>query len=442
MRHGLLHAGGALAATVFYAIWPLRYPLLQPDSVSYIEASPFRPAGYPNLLAGLRALGFAPEQIIWPQLAAMCFSAAFLGWTVARVTQRWPLGIAILAAIVLDQGLMRYGFTVLAEAFSLSMVAVLIGAVLMYGQESRLRWLVLASVAAAEAVMLRYAAIGLFVSLLVPLFWGYGRWQKRAAAVTLPAICVVLGNLWLSQTPASAKLDIPVWQHNLVGIVGLWAKKGDSARQPTFVDALVAGLEPYHTARASLPDWRERQSLDMTVADHLRYRLLPPLLKQMEHPDVVVKEAMLDIAKAHPGAILQHVIVQLASFWYLSETRTPSEYAALQSRAIPDELRPPSGQAAPVGLVLRRLLMALILAAGLLLAWAALRHALNGRDMPPILVGGLTAAVSVHLLLLVPAMLQFAVPRYAIPAWPGMVACIALAVAMLWKPREGRHGKA
>ena len=188
-------------ALLIFASTPRLYPLIQPDSTSYLDFSPTRSALYPFFLKCLQDLGLSLEQITWVQLSI------FLGSLSALVIGMLSMGLSRLVVVffcaseTLNIYFLQFQATILSESLALSCQNLLALSLMRYIFRPRLPGAALIGVFVGLAVATRpalSAQIPLLAIILTACNWGQSQRLLRHIPMAVAAISLVMATeSWL-----------------------------------------------------------------------------------------------------------------------------------------------------------------------------------------------------------------------------------------------------
>jgi hypothetical protein len=171
-----------IGLAIFYAataiLIPPYFPLLQPDSASYLEFSSTRTALYPFFLKSLRDFGLDLVQITYVQVGLFSLSLLFLLSALLRTGVPRPLIVLFVALLCVNVYFSSFHRTILAESLFCAVMVGMIAFLLDFLRSGKVIFLALAALGMGLLVGLRPAAVGLVPALLVPV---WVKWRSRNA---------------------------------------------------------------------------------------------------------------------------------------------------------------------------------------------------------------------------------------------------------------------
>src|SRR5262245_5188674 len=183
----LLICSGSTAAITL--LLPPYFPLLEPDSLSYLDFHSSRTAIYPASLRAMQQLGLSPDQIIYPQillftLAVMVLLAALLRAGVSAV-----LVFFVAIALGANGYFSAFQRTILSESIFFSAMMVTVAFWIDYLRTGRAVFLASAGLAIGLLVGIRPA--GICLAPMLPLsVWL--KWRKRDVSWPLLVAALLL----------------------------------------------------------------------------------------------------------------------------------------------------------------------------------------------------------------------------------------------------------
>src|SRR5215210_466999 len=175
-------------ATVVILIPPY-FPLLQPDSTSYIEFNSVRTALYPLFLKVLLSSGLDLVQITYVQIVLFSLSLCFLMSALLRIEVPRPLIAIFVALLCANVYFSSFHRTILTESLFCSVMMLVMAFLLDFLRSGKSIFLALASLGMGLLVGIRVAAIGLAPALFVA---GWLKWRRRDIAAPILAAAVVV----------------------------------------------------------------------------------------------------------------------------------------------------------------------------------------------------------------------------------------------------------
>jgi hypothetical protein len=350
-------------------------PIMTPDSPTYLNWSVIRTPGYPFFLSVIRMIDPELGHLPYVQMGLLIISCAFFAQAAVRLGGPWWIWLLMGAGILGNPFIWRYSWEILTESLFITLLMVFLGCVAIALQRRPdLTWLFASSIALGAAILVRpvgYALMG--VSPLIGLLWIGRRWRAVGAA-SIPAIAILLA-------------------------VGGW----NLATKGFFGTQIFAGynIGKYdHTLRVIPP---ADVSMDVTTAS-------PVAVAQQNnaHSWSIVVATI----QHHPSDYIDHVLTTFAGLWTWRDISS-AEQARIQ---IP-RFAVPLKNGLFLGLMALSFALIIVIArfsaASVLLTFSAV------------------AALCVNANHLLVALVEQALPRYAMAMWPALMAMIAAFAAWM-----------
>jgi len=292
---------------LLHKLSPGNAPLIEPDSETYINFSPWRTAGYPAFLWLIRNMGLSLNAVVISQIALFAIALEYLYHTLdSHLRPRWLI-FAALIAVSLNPAIIQFHFSIMTE--SLFITALLWFLSGMIGVLTRPSWrhFLILSIATGGAIVVRPVGYSLVPVLAIAAAAAIWNDRDRSIALGLAAI-VPLSLLIL----ASAGISSAVHGKAQTSL----------APQQLFSKSMLvsAGPSPYllNDPRAAMWAFAEaRGALPRTYLDQapevVRQQLLGPYENFFANP--FFHQAILPAAKlasANGAATPQTVVLDVA----------------------------------------------------------------------------------------------------------------------------------
>ncbi|MEC8089028.1 MAG: hypothetical protein VX120_03270, partial [Pseudomonadota bacterium] len=158
---------GVVAVWLANLILPRLFPIIQPDSYSYLDFRAIRTSFYPLFLRHVHDGAEDYQTVLTVQVAfhAVAFGVLLLGLARARL----PLSalILLLVATALNPFLQSFHHTVLTESLAFSLTFLASGAFCLFVSERRKVFLALTTLFASMATALKLSALPLLIGLIM-----------------------------------------------------------------------------------------------------------------------------------------------------------------------------------------------------------------------------------------------------------------------------------
>lgn len=165
------------------------FPLLQPDSASYLQFESFRSALYPVFLQILLSFQLEPQQIAWVQFGIYILTLSILMFTLVR--QDFPFWTVGLFSLCTGLNVYFIGFhsTILSESLVFSIQNLLLVSLLLFVRRPALIWAATAGVLTGLIAGLRPALWSQAIALtLVIALWTWGDVRRLAACIAVAVV--------------------------------------------------------------------------------------------------------------------------------------------------------------------------------------------------------------------------------------------------------------
>jgi hypothetical protein len=328
-------------ATVAILIPPY-FPLLQPDSVSYIEFSSTRTALYPLFLKVLLNSGLDLVQITYVQIVLFSLSLSFLLSALLRIGVPRPLTAIFVALLCANVYFSSFHRTILTESLFCTVMMLVTAFLLDFLRSGKSAFLALAALGMGLLIGIRPAAVGLVPILLVA---GWLKWRRRdmtapifAGIVVVPFVFGVLCE-WVAYRTQHGDRRDSIASNLFMGRAAMLARPGVIFTGPHaeiltgLGQKLSAIYEPVHEflSRVPLP------ALPMFTAAYEEVgqdQVMQQEIEQAAQLAGVPKEALLpDLAKqlvlANITGQMRLIFIQYVGQWSIASLTFPSTARAV-----------------------------------------------------------------------------------------------------------------
>jgi hypothetical protein len=411
---------------------------MAPDSASYVNWDIGRTPAYPLLLRLIPM-----DRLALVQLLSLCAAAAWLTWELAALLPA-PLAVGFELAVLGNVQLVAYAFTVLPEAFFVTVAQIQLALALrLIRSASRLEG-VLLGIATALLILLKPSGYS-FVAPLIALVWL--RWRSARTAV-VPAMATMVGVLVIVSAVNLARAGVFATQaygaYALIGYVGHLVDADAPAEYPELPRTIAArtaesradlqattGLDAYYMVSSNAYH---------DVLDAIRAAILGVVHR--ENPAISDREAAVrlnTIAQSlavsaiarHPSGYLRQVAAHVYGLWSLPllRNRADAERFAAEldrmKRAAPFTMRNPIVFRTVPPLLFWPIKATLLITFLAACAGVVLGIRGGGSNLTTSLA---YCAIAVQANFLLVAAVQTGLPRYALAMWPAAMAAAALGV--------------
>ena len=427
----------------FWMIWPADFPIRMPDTTSYTRFDPYRGAGYPFFLWLTQIFDLTDDTIIFIQLGLFFSALLYLALTIFRRLQSTIAAIAVLFGIGGNPLLVQYCFSLITESLfftSLMLIAAIVHTPSLLKSRWRLAgigglmaWLILIKPVA-------WAFIGIPIILGVQLLLTK---NLRYFTAFLAGIIIMFA--------CGSAYRFHVHQQWLPGsflgnqLIGKLAFSEFDPQQTPFPE----GATHFHNVMAQavsvrnerVPDFAMRFIYSLNIYDYLRFGKTSEILERenlepAQHGPALTALSF-SIIKQSPLDYLEEIAMSWYGLWFFGELQS-AQFAANYTQ-LTNELKSSlpkgiqlyqlSGQNT-IPLVVIKTFLALSFAINIILLLYALFTLLRGRPINDSLLGATILALMVQGYLLLTALLQAGLIRYAIAAWPLHI--VVFVVVAIW----------
>ncbi len=182
-------AGCALVWAALCLLLPRFYPLLEPDSSSYLQSSPTRTTLYPMFLRLLSSIGLEPAQMTYVQVALFSLALTLLLGALLRAGV--PRLLVLLYVIALGGNLAFASFmrTILTESLFFTVTVVALAFLLDYLRTGKIHYLALTGLCFGILVGIRPAGLVLSPFLILAVWL---KWPVRNASAALMVAALII----------------------------------------------------------------------------------------------------------------------------------------------------------------------------------------------------------------------------------------------------------
>ena len=422
----------------YWLLYPAQIALLMPDSTSYIEFQDYRGAGYPAFLAFIRLLGFNLEQTVIAQIILFFSSLSFLGNAFNQRFKSLGLSIALLIGIGLNPAIARYNFSIITESVYFSSLFLLLGLTLKccFQRTSRGR-IVGAS---------KYVFIGLFfawlilikpvswslISVPILLIWQHLSLRENAFKVTA---FILFGFMLMHIAGIAYRYSVhqqfsgsSFFGNQLIGKLAFTDFNPEMTPYPDAGKVWLDIMKPSHDARKKLDNHSERFLFALNTYDFLRFDNMPTIVKAMNTDDKnsAQKDLALAVLKQNPQNYAYDVALNFFNLWTIGELQRKSFSQTYNQKLnqITDEFKDKIPKPyylnadGSLQVILIKPLLAFIALLNIFIILIGTFNALRLKAQSPEFTHLFIMACTVNAYFLLTALLQAALTRYAIVAWP------------------------
>lgn len=424
-------------------------PLLNADSMGYVEFDAFRPYGYPVVVNLIKDLFGSLEDVVPVQVLVFHGALLALALSFGRLSRSLVLSGTLVLASAANAGLFNSFYSIQVESVAAALMMLAAACFLGFLRRGRTRDLLGYGLFVGLSLTVRPISLVLVpvTLVLLGLFWSpafHRRGIAAAGALLIMAGCLLSVAMFNQQ------------RHGFFGLngnagIGLYGKAMFLALDATPAPEDFAAPEirrPLEAASGLLSrvtDFHSYLVLLQRYNVYLRFHVIFPQLAQrhgldsQRRLDQYAMAQALPILAAHPGGFagtvleqLYHLIVdpdlmtrrEAARFTAITAALAPLPLpnAAIDFAALPQRL----GDLITIGY---RLFCVTVVALGLSVLGLVLLMRLRGRKPSALLQGATLAALTIAALYLGTAIGDVAVARYTYPVWPISVLLLAMVAA-------------
>lgn len=235
------------------------YPLLSPDSLSYLSGNALRGVVYFGLLKASVWLVPSGVLLVPLQLSIMFFSFVAVGWSVGRLTRNGLLGWLTVLTLVADTALTRYAVLMLSEPIFVAFVMFHFAAAISLLRRYSAAAATLSGVTAGLAILVRPAGYSLLLSIPFIIAVAHGQRLRALLQAAFPAGALVMIGIMVNFAMSGGLTTQSIGGLSLLGHVLPLAKPEAKSPYPELYRQIVDVTTPAVTsAQAKYPAeyWR------------------------------------------------------------------------------------------------------------------------------------------------------------------------------------------
>ena len=435
----------------YWLLYPAQIALLMPDSTSYLDFQDYRGAGYPASLALLKSIGLSIKQIPLIQNLLFFLSLYFLVKAFNKRFHSLGLSIALLIGIGLNPAIVRYNFSIITESLYFASLFIFLGLILKvcYKRTSRGR----------VRRPLNYVLIGLFFAWLIlikPVSWSFIAvpvfiiWQHISLRENVARAMTFLFAGFICMHIAGTAYRYAVHEQFSGGsffgnqLIGKLAFTPFDPKQTPYPEAGKLWLDimqPSHEARKKLDKHNERFLFALNTYDFLRFDNMPAIVEAMQTEDKnsAQKDLAIAVLKQNPQSYAYDVGLNFINLWTIGELQSKSFSLAYNkkldqiSEEFKDQIPEPYylNEDGSLQVIVIKPLLLLIALLNLITILAGIIYLIRFKPQNTAFNQLFIMACSVNAYFLLTALLQAALTRYAIVAWPMHLILLFGLVALL-----------
>jgi len=440
-KHPLANIVFILINIALFGYWllnPAQIALLMPDSTSYIDFQDYRGAGYPAFLATLRTIGIGVENVPYVQNMLFFFSLSFLSIAFNQRFRSLALSIALIIGIGLNPAIAQYNFSIITESLYFSSLLIFLAFTLKLSYQRTNR--------GRLKRPLNYVMIGLLFSWLIlikPVSWSFIAipiliiWQhismrenvfRAIGFLLIGFVCVHFMGTGYRYSVHQQFSGSSFFGNQLIGKLAFTPFDPDKTAYPAAGKLWLDIMHDSHEARKKLDSHGERYLFSLNTYDFLRFDNMPDIVNQMQtnNEKSAQKDLALSVLKQNPKSYAYDVGLHFYHLWSIGELRN-QKFSKSYNKKL-DQITEEFKQGIPKPYYLNEDGSLQVLVIKPFLAMIALLNAFTVlfgvfyciRFKPNSLLFNhvFILACSVNAYFLLTALLQAALTRYAIVAWP------------------------
>ena len=317
-------------AAIFWWLNPPNIPYLMADSSSYIELNTARGVGYPFLLKVLFFISKDEWCIKAAQLLIMLLASAWFSLELARFFKvSWQAWL-ILLLLVFNPLVMRYAFTVITEAFFISLLLMWLSATLRMMASNKTLWTGIAGLCFAWLVLIKSIALVWLPVVLLVFIWlikqrGWSNIRTNFGLFFL-VISIVLGGDWAyrNSVDSSEASDSYLGRQLLGKTAFIYAdpKKTDYPSATRHLNELMSDVRK---GRELLPDHRQQFIFSLNFYDYIRFQNYDAILSKVNLTDTTQDKSTqlaISIIRSNWQGYIEEVIRTIVAIWSFGDKQT------------------------------------------------------------------------------------------------------------------------
>ncbi len=422
----------------YWLLYPAQIALLMPDSTSYIEFQDYRGAGYPAFLAFIKLFGLNLEQTVISQTILFFISLSFLCNAFNQRFKSLVLSIALLIGIGLNPAIARYNFSIITESVYFSSLFLFLGLTLTccFQRTSRGRIMgrskyILIGSLFAWLILIKPVSWSL-ISVPILLIWQHLSLRENTFKVTA---LILLGFMTMHIAGTAYRYSVhqqlsgsSFFGNQLIGKLAFTDFKPETTPYPEAGKIWLDIMKPSHDARKKLDNHSERFLFSLNTYDFLRFDNMPAIVEAMKTDDKnsAQKDLALAVLKQNPQNYAYDVALNFFNLWSIGELQRKSFSQQYNQKLdqITDEFKGKIpkpyylNEEGSLQVILIKPLLTVIALLNIFTVLIGVLNALRLKAQSPEFTHLFIMACTVNAYFLLTALLQAALTRYAIVAWP------------------------
>lgn len=428
----------SMALCAYWLLYPAQIALLMPDSTSYIDFQDYRGAGYPAFLAFLNLVGLSTEQIPIIQNLLFFLSLAFLCISFNHRFKSLGLSLALLIGIGLNPAIARYNFSIITESLYFASLFIFLGLILRISYER--------TSSGRIKRPLNYVLIGLFFAWLIlikPVSWSliavpvFIMWQhlslrqnsiRALSYILFGFFCMhILGTGYRYAVHEQFSAG-SFFGNQLIGKLAFTPFDPNKTPHPEAGKLWLDIMQPSHEAREKLDKHNEKFLFALNTYDFLRFDNMPAIIDAMQSndPKSAQKDLALAVLQQNPQSYAYDVGLNFFNLWAIGELQSKSfslEYNQKLDKItseFKDNIPKPYylNEDDSLQVIILKPLLALIAVLNFFVIMIGILFILRLKPQHTQFNQLFILACSANAYFILTALLQAALTRYAIVAWP------------------------
>ena len=428
----------SVALCAYWLLYPAKIALLMPDSTSYIDFQDYRGAGYPAFLALLRILGLNTEQVPLIQNFLFFISLAFLVISFNKRFNSLGLSLALLIGIGLNPAITRYNFSIITESLYFASLFIFLGLILKIyytrtssGRIKRPLNYALLGVLFAWLILIKPVSWSL---IAVPVFIVWQHLSLRQNAIR-SLTYILFGFVCMHILGASYRYSVheqfspgSFFGNQLIGKLAFTPFDPSKTPYPEAGKLWLDIMQPSHEARQKLDKHSEKFLFALNTYDFLRFDNMPTIVDAMQSDDSksAQKDLALAVLQQNPKSYAYDVGLNFVNLWSIGEVQTKS--FALEYNQKLDQITTNFKDSIPkpyylneddsIQAIVLKPLLTLIAILNIFVVFFGALYILRFKPQSATYNHLFIMACSTNAYFFLTALLQAALTRYAIVAWP------------------------
>ena len=425
----------AICMCCFWLLFPVDIQLYMPDTNSYLRFDSYRGAGYPIFLGLLKSLNMPLEYTPIVQTILFYGCLYFLCVRFSKFYSSFVFSLALMIGIGMNPAIVRYCFTLITESLFFSSLFILLGILFSRPDKSGNIILFLIGICISWLILIKPVSWS-FICIPVLLIW-QAFVQKNKAL--LKSALFILGFLIIFSAGSLYRYNThQQWAagsflgNQLIGKLAFSKFEPSQTPYPKAAEHWLILMQPIHQARNNfLTEDYQRFLFALNMYDYLRFSKMPEIIALMNIEPIEEGAALTKMAfsiiEQNPTSYLYDVYLNFYNLWSIGELQSHKNSVLYnkQLNALKEVLGPNKptpyylnehNSIKPI-IVKPFLFIAFALNIGIIL-FCLVNYIFRLKGIPNPLNVLFILSCSTHAYFLLTALLQAALTRYAVVAWP------------------------